>query len=151
MNDAEVRYRIDGRCVNILNISKTNVRSIIARIKVLADLNIAERRKPQDGKIKFTTTSADNIELRVATLPTADGNEDVVLRVLADSKPLPLNQIAPERILERLIPVINKPYGIFLVVGPTGSGKTTTLHSVLNHINTPEKKIWTAEDPMEIT
>lgn len=150
-NDAEVRFRVDGACTNVLNISKANVTSVIARIKVLANLDISERRKPQDGKIKFTTTQADNIELRVATLPTAEGNEDAVLRVLADSKPLPLNKIAPERLLKRLIPVIAKPYGIFLVVGPTGSGKTTTLHSVLNHINTPEKKIWTAEDPVEIT
>ncbi len=151
LKDAEVRYRIDGTCSNIINIPKNNVRSVIARIKVLADLDISERRKPQDGKMKFTTTQANNVELRVATLPTADGNEDVVLRILADSKPLPLIQIAPERILERLVPVISKPYGIFLVVGPTGSGKTTTLHSVLRYINTPEKKIWTAEDPVEIT
>ncbi len=149
--DAEVRYRIDGACTNILNISRTNVSSVVARIKVLADLDIAEKRKPQDGKIKFTTSKGDNIELRVATLPTADRNEDVVLRILADSKPLPLNVIAPERLLKRLIPIIKKPYGMFLVVGPTGSGKTTTLHSVLNHINTPNKKIWTAEDPVEIT
>ncbi len=151
LKDAEVRYRIDGTCSNIINIPKSNVRSVIARIKVLSDLDISERRKPQDGKMKFTTTQADNVELRVATLPTADGNEDVVLRILADSKPLPLIQIAPERVLERLVPVISKPYGIFLVVGPTGSGKTTTLHSVLRYINTPEKKIWTAEDPVEIT
>jgi type II secretory ATPase GspE/PulE/Tfp pilus assembly ATPase PilB-like protein len=151
VKDAEVRYRVDGTCANILNISKTNVKSIIARIKVLADLDISERRKPQDGKIKFTTTKADNIELRVATLPTNDGSEDVVMRVLAASKPVPLNKLAPERILKRLVPVIAKPYGIFLVVGPTGSGKTTTLHSVLDYINTPEKKIWTAEDPVEIT
>ncbi|NNK97269.1 MAG: GspE/PulE family protein, partial [Desulfobacterales bacterium] len=149
--DAEVRYRIDGTCANILNISKINVRSAIARIKVLADLDISERRKPQDGKIKFTTTRADNIELRVASLPTADGNEDIVLRILADSKPLPLNKITPDRVLKRLIPVVTKPYGMFLVVGPTGSGKTTTLHSALNYINTPDKKIWTAEDPVEIT
>lgn len=149
--DAEVRYRIDGTCSNILNIPKVNVRSVISRIKVLADLDISERRKPQDGKIKFTTTRADTIELRVATLPTTEGNEDVVMRILADAKPLPLHTIAPERILRRLIPCITKPYGIFLVVGPTGSGKTTTLHSILNYINTPEKKIWTAEDPVEIT
>ncbi len=151
LKDAEVRFRVDGACSHIINIPKTNVRSVIARIKVLADLDISERRKPQDGKIKFTTTQANNVELRVATLPTADGNEDVVLRILADSKPLPMLQIAPERILERLVPVITKPYGIFLVVGPTGSGKTTTLHSVLRYINTPDKKIWTAEDPVEIT
>ncbi|MBE0583361.1 MAG: type II/IV secretion system protein, partial [Desulfofustis sp.] len=150
-SDAEVRYRVDGTCANILNIPKINVKSVIARIKVLADLDISERRKPQDGKIKFTTTRGDNVELRVATLPTADANEDVVLRVLADSKPLPLYKLAPERILNRLIPSITKAYGIFLVVGPTGSGKTTTLHSVLNYINTPDKKIWTAEDPVEIT
>ncbi len=150
-SDAEVRFRVDGTCANVLNIPKGNVKSIIARIKVLADLDISERRRPQDGKIKFTTTQADNIELRVATLPTNDGSEDVVMRVLADSKPLPLNKLAPNRVLERLVPVITKPYGIFLVVGPTGSGKTTTLHSVLDYINTPEKKIWTAEDPVEIT
>jgi type II secretory ATPase GspE/PulE/Tfp pilus assembly ATPase PilB-like protein len=151
LHDAEIRYRIDGICANKLNIPKANVRSIIARVKVLADLNIAERRKPQDGKIRFTTTRADNIELRVATLPTSDGNEDVVLRILADSKPIPLDKLAPAPTLERLIPTITKPYGMFLVVGPTGSGKTTTLHSVLNYINTPEKKIWTAEDPVEIS
>ena len=150
LKDAEVRFRVDGTCAHIVNIPKTNVKSVIARIKVLADLDISERRKPQDGKMRFTTTQADNIELRVATLPTADGNEDVVLRILADSKPLPLLKIAPERILKRLVPVITKPYGIFLVVGPTGSGKTTTLHSVLRYINTPEKKIWTAEDPVKL-
>ncbi len=149
--DAEVRYRIDGICANKLNIPKANIRAVIARVKVLADLNIAERRKPQDGKIRFTTTRADNFEIRVATLPTSDGNEDVVLRILADSEPIPLDKLAPKHTLERLIPAITKPYGMFLVVGPTGSGKTTTLHSVLNHINTPEKKIWTAEDPVEIS
>lgn len=150
-NDAEVRYRVDGNCIDVLRIPKDNAKSVIARVKVLADLDISERRKPQDGKIKFTTTNADTVELRVATVPTAGNNEDVVLRILADSKPLPLDEIMPSRILKRLTRVVSKPHGLFLVVGPTGSGKTTTLHSALSYINTPEKKIWTAEDPVEIT
>ncbi len=149
--DAEVRFRVDGNCIDTLRIPKENARSIIARIKVLADLDISERRKPQDGKIKFTTTKADKVELRVATVPTSGDNEDVVLRILADSKPLPLEEIMPTRILKRITTAVTRPHGIFLVVGPTGSGKTTTLHSALSYINTPEKKIWTAEDPVEIT
>ncbi len=150
-HDAEVRYRIDGDCTDVLKIPKNYVRRVIARFKILAELNIAERRKPQDGKIKFTTSRGKEIELRVATIPTANSNEDIVLRVLADSKPLPLQDILPPRILEAFQEIIVKPYGIVLVVGPTGSGKTTTLHSVLSAINTPQKKIWTAEDPVEIT
>jgi type II secretory ATPase GspE/PulE/Tfp pilus assembly ATPase PilB-like protein len=151
LRDTEVRFRVDGNCIDTLRIPKTNAKSIIARIKVLADLDISERRKPQDGKIKFTTTTAENVELRVATVPTSGDNEDVVLRILADSKPLPLEEIMPSRVLKRLTGLISKPHGMFLVVGPTGSGKTTTLHSALSYINTPEKKIWTAEDPVEIT
>ncbi|MBM9606645.1 GspE/PulE family protein [Desulfopila inferna] len=151
IQDAEVRFRVDGNCIDTLRIPKSNAKSIIARIKVMADLNISERRKPQDGKIKFTTTQAENIELRVATVPTSGNNEDVVLRILADSKPLPLEDIMPPRALKRLTATITKPHGLFLVVGPTGSGKTTTLHSALSYINTTEKKIWTAEDPVEIT
>ncbi len=149
--DSEVRYRVDGQCSHVLRIPKQNVNSVIARIKVLADLDISVKRKPQDGKIKFTTTRGDNVELRVATVPTAGGNEDVVLRILADSKPLPLQEITPPRVFNRMTEVIGRPHGLFLVVGPTGSGKTTTLHSALHYINTPEKKIWTAEDPVEIT
>lgn len=92
------------------------------------------------------------IELRVATLPTAGGNEDVVMRILAASEPIPLDQMGmSERNYSEFVKVIQKPYGIVLVVGPTGSGKTTTLHSGLGYINTPERKIWTAEDPVEIT
>lgn len=149
--DSEVRFRIDGQCIEIIRIPKDNVISVVSRIKVMADLDISVKRKPQDGKIKFTTTRADNVELRVATIPTAGGNEDVVIRVLADSKPIPLADITPPRVLDRMTPAITRPHGLFLVVGPTGSGKTTTLHSALNYINTPEKKIWTAEDPVEIT
>lgn len=151
VQDSEVRFRVDGQCINKFRIPKHNVKSIVARVKVMADLDIAEKRKPQDGKIKFTTTRADKVELRVATVPTAGGNEDVVLRVLADSKPIPIRKMVPKRIQDRLIPLLEKPHGLFLVVGPTGSGKTTTLHSSLSYINTVDKKIWTAEDPVEIT
>ena len=149
--DGEVRFRIDGICSLVRTIPRGYIKPVVARLKVMADLNISERRKPQDGKIKFRTSQGKDIELRVATIPTSDGNEDIVLRVLADSKPLPLDQIIPQHVCEKIIPIIKKPYGIFLVVGPTGSGKTTTLHSALHYINTPEKKIWTAEDPVEIT
>ena len=151
VRDAEVRFRIDGQCQNVLSVPRKHIKPVIARLKILADLDIAERRRPQDGKIKFRTGGGKVIELRIATIPTADGNEDVVMRVLADSKPLPLKEIMHERIFRRFEPLIHRPYGIILVVGPTGSGKTTTLHSALNFINTPEKKIWTAEDPVEIT
>lgn len=149
--DGEVRYRVDGQCVHALTIPKVHVRPVVARIKVLADLDIAERRKPQDGKIKFRTSDGRDLELRIATIPTADNNEDVVLRILAGSRTLPLNKLMPLRVASKFEPLIRSPYGMVLVVGPTGSGKTTTLHSALNYINTPEKKIWTAEDPVEIT
>ena len=149
--NAEVRYRTDGSCSNVLKIPKHYVKQVLARLKIMANLDIAERRKPQDGKIKFTTSKGKDIELRVATIPTANNNEDIVLRVLADSKPLPLEEIIPSRIHIPFKEIVETPYGIILVVGPTGSGKTTTLHSALHHINVPERKIWTAEDPVEIT
>jgi type II secretory ATPase GspE/PulE/Tfp pilus assembly ATPase PilB-like protein len=117
----------------------------------MAKLDISERRKPQDGKIRFKY-SKGVIELRVATIPTANQNEDVVMRILAASKPLPLDKMGfSERNLTRFKEIVQKPYGICLVVGPTGSGKTTTLHSALGFINTEDMKIWTAEDPVEIT
>jgi type II secretory ATPase GspE/PulE/Tfp pilus assembly ATPase PilB-like protein len=127
-------------------------RAIVSRLKIMANLDIAERRKPQDGKIKFKLGENREIELRVATVPTAGYNEDVVMRLLAASEPLPLDKMGfSERNLRELKKIAEKPYGIILCVGPTGSGKTTTLHSTLGHINRPERKIWTAEDPVEIT
>ncbi len=117
----------------------------------MARLDIAEKRRPQDGKIRFKGPMG-TIELRVATIPTAGGNEDVVMRILAASEPLPLEKLnMSERNLREIKSIAGKPYGIILCVGPTGSGKTTTLHAVLGYINTSERKIWTAEDPVEIT
>lgn len=118
----------------------------------MARLDIAERRKPQDGKIKFSLPGRE-VELRVATIPTAGiGNEDMVLRILTAGEPIPLNDLRmTSRNLREFRELLLKPYGLILCVGPTGSGKTTTLHSALNVINTAERKIWTAEDPVEIT
>jgi type II secretory ATPase GspE/PulE/Tfp pilus assembly ATPase PilB-like protein len=149
--DGEVRFRVDGRCSNVLIIPKGHVRAVISRFKLLGKLDISERRRPQDGKMIFKTSAGRKLELRISTVPTAEGNEDIVLRLLADSEPLPLPKIMPEQTFRRFSEVVKKPYGIVLVVGPTGSGKTTTLHSALGFINTPERKIWTAEDPVEIT
>ncbi len=147
-----VRLRIDGDCEEVRTISGEFRRAIVARIKIMANLDIAEHRKPQDGKIRFSLPNRGDIELRVATLPTVGGNEDVVLRILANSKPYPIEEIglAP-RILAGVKEMAQRPYGLILVVGPTGSGKTTTLHSLLGSINTADRKIWTAEDPVEIT
>lgn len=149
--DALVRFRVDGRCKKVLTLPRGYVRAVVSRIKVLAKMDIAEKRKPQDGKIRFRTSSGKMVELRVVTMPTAGYNEDVVLRVLGGVEPLPLEKIMRQETFERFNAIIRKPYGIVLVVGPTGSGKTTTLHSALNAINDSERKIWTAEDPVEIT
>ncbi|WP_447980462.1 GspE/PulE family protein [Candidatus Nitrospira bockiana] len=147
-----VRFRVDGSCSEYMKIPSIYRRAIVSRIKIMASLDIAERRKPQDGKIKFKVGGNKEIELRVATVPTAGYNEDVVMRILAASEPLPLEKMGfSDRNLRELKKIAEKPYGIILCVGPTGSGKTTTLHAVLGYINTPERKIWTAEDPVEIT
>jgi type II secretory ATPase GspE/PulE/Tfp pilus assembly ATPase PilB-like protein len=147
-----VRFRVDGDCFEYMKIPQSYRRAIVSRLKIMASLDIAERRKPQDGKIKFKLSESREIELRVATIPTAGYNEDVVMRILAASEPLPLDKMGfSDRNLKAIKDIAEKPYGIILCVGPTGSGKTTTLHSVLGHINTPDIKIWTAEDPVEIT
>src|SRR6059036_1829305 len=150
--DTVVRYRVDGSCSEYQKIPGAFRRAIVARIKIMAQLDIAERRKPQDGKIRFKMPDGREIELRVATIPTQNANEDVVMRILAASEPIPMDKLGmTERNLTELRKIAEKPYGLILCVGPTGSGKTTTLHSILGHINTPERKIWTAEDPVEIT
>lgn len=148
----EVRFRKDGTLVNYIEIPPSYRNSLIARIKIMCDLDISERRKPQDGKIKFKKFGPIDIELRVATIPTAGGMEDIVMRILAAGEPIPIDKLGlSEHNNKKLKELVAKPYGLFFVCGPTGSGKTTTLHSALGYINTPETKIWTAEDPVEIT
>jgi type II secretory ATPase GspE/PulE/Tfp pilus assembly ATPase PilB-like protein len=150
-NPCTIRLRIDGDCQKFMEIPGAHRNALVQRLKIMAKLDISEKRKPQDGKIRFKY-SRGTIELRVATIPTANQNEDVVMRILAASKPLPLDKMGfSENNLARFKQILAKPYGICLVVGPTGSGKTTTLHSALGFINTEDMKIWTAEDPVEIT
>ncbi|MBW1740698.1 MAG: GspE/PulE family protein [Deltaproteobacteria bacterium] len=150
--NTEVRFRIDGTCTLYQTIPYNYRSALISRIKIMSDLDIAERRKPQDGKIKFKKYGGKDIELRVATVPTAGGLEDVVMRILAAGEPIPLDKMGfSKKNYENFVSIITQPYGIIFVCGPTGSGKTTTLHSALGYINKPEIKIWTAEDPVEIT
>jgi type II secretory ATPase GspE/PulE/Tfp pilus assembly ATPase PilB-like protein len=150
-NPCLIRLRIDGDCEKFMEIPGAHRNALVQRLKIMSKLDISERRKPQDGKIRFKS-SKGVIELRVATIPTANGNEDVVMRILAASKPLPIEKMGfSDYNLAKFKEILQKPYGICLVVGPTGSGKTTTLHSALGFINTVDMKIWTAEDPVEIT
>ncbi len=147
-----IRLRIDGELQPYLELAARWRFAVVARLKVMADLDISEHRKPQDGKIDFARFGGPSIELRMVTVPTTRGLEDVVLRLLSSLKPMPLDAIglSPGN-LAALRTITTKPYGLILVCGPTGCGKTTTLHSVMRELNTAQRKIWTAEDPVEIT
>ncbi|HXD40307.1 MAG TPA: ATPase, T2SS/T4P/T4SS family [Ramlibacter sp.] len=147
-----IRFRIDGSLQPYIEVPSHFRQAMITRLKIMCDLDISEKRKPQDGKIKFKKFGSLDIELRVATIPSAGGVEDVVMRILAAGEPIPLDQLGltPHN-KERIEATVSKPYGLFYVCGPTGSGKTTTLHSILKFLNRPDTKIWTAEDPVEIT
>lgn len=150
-NDVKIRLRIDGDLQPLLELPARLRFALVARIKVMAELDIAEHRKPQDGKIDFSRFGGPSVELRVVTVPTSHGLEDVVLRLLSGLKPMPLDQIGLS--VPNLAPLrgaMRRPHGLILVCGPTGCGKTTTLHSVIRELNTSERKIWTAEDPIEI-
>lgn len=145
-----VRMRIDGDCQEIIQIPATHARATVSRIKIMSKLDIAERRVPQDGKFSVRI-QGQPLDVRVATIPTVNG-EGVVLRLLQSGDPIPFDQLnLSPSITTSLRKLLTFPHGILLVVGPTGSGKTTTLHAVLSQLNVPEKKIWTAEDPVEIT
>ncbi len=147
--DFKIRYRVDGALYEMNPPPLSMALPIISRIKVLSNLNIAERRVPQDGRIALTVAGRQ-VDLRVSCLPTVHG-ESVVLRVLdRSSVSLDLENIGlPEDIYEGITMDIEKPNGIFIVTGPTGSGKTTTLYSCLRAINKPDTKILTAEEPVE--
>ena len=148
-----IRLRKDGRLLPYMELSNSYRAAIVARIKIMCDLDISERRLPQDGKIDFSKFSPQHrIELRVATVPTRNGAEDVVLRLLTEMKPRRLDDLGlTGDNLKLLQQVLQRPHGMLLCVGPTGVGKTTTLHAILGYINTPDRKIWTAEDPIEIS
>ena len=148
----EIRFRKDGSLQPYIQVPASYRSALAARLKIMCDLDISERRRPQDGKIKFKKYGPLDIELRVATIPSAGGVEDIVMRILAAGEPIPLDKLGLTKYnLDTLKEVVSKPYGLFFVCGPTGSGKTTTLHSVLGYLNTSDTKIWTAEDPVEIT
>lgn len=148
-HDYRIRYRIDGALYDMTPPPRQLALPIASRIKVLANLNIAERRVAQDGRIKITLAGRA-VDLRVSTLPTQFG-ESVVLRVLDQSSvQLDISHLGlPDDVAGELDEIVRRPNGIFIVTGPTGSGKTTTLYSGLRVINTPELKILTAEDPVE--
>ncbi|MFC1845181.1 GspE/PulE family protein [Thermodesulfobacteriota bacterium] len=146
-----VRYRVDGICHLSHEVPPGYKKALLSRVKIMANLDITERRRPQSGKIVIRYMDK-KVEYRVETTPTVGGNEDAVLRILSKSKPIPFESMGfsprDQKVFED---VVSRPSGMILCVGPTGSGKTTTLHSALNYINTPDRKIWTAEDPVEIT
>ncbi|MFC1725045.1 type II secretion system ATPase GspE [candidate division KSB1 bacterium] len=144
-----VRYRVDGILREVFTQPKNLQNAIISRLKIMADLNIAEKRIPQDGRIQIKVENKD-IDIRVSTIPTVNG-ENVVLRILDKSNViLNLEDLGlTPRNLKLLIALLKKPYGIIMVTGPTGSGKTTTLYSALSHLNSVDKNIITIEDPVE--
>ena len=147
----KIRYRKDGVCFTVHQIAPAYKAAIVSRIKIIAKLDIAERRRPQSGKI-LLKRNRERIEYRVEITPTIGGQEDAVLRILNAAHVFPLDELGfAEHNLANFKNLLSKPYGMILCVGPTGSGKTTTLHSGLAEINQPDRKIWTAEDPVEIT
>ncbi|MBN8504655.1 MAG: Flp pilus assembly complex ATPase component TadA [Burkholderiales bacterium] len=147
-----VRLRVDGDLIRFIDLPAKVRFALVARLKIMAELDISEHRRPQDGKIDFTRFGGPPLEMRIVTVPTSAGLEDVVLRLLGGMRPLPLDEVGlSDTNLAGLRQVMAKPYGLLLICGPTGCGKTTTLHSVMRELNEDKRKIWTAEDPIEIS
>ncbi len=149
-NSYRVRYRVDGVMHTAMELPPKIKGALTSRIKIMAKLDIAERRLPQDGRIKMKLGKSREIDFRVSTLPCLFG-EKVVLRILDKSNlQIDMTKLGfEEKALSDFMDALNKPYGMILVTGPTGSGKTTTLYSALNHLNKPDVNIMTAEDPVE--
>ena len=147
-----IRFRSDGVLADYSEVPANFRDALISRLKIMSRLDISEKRHAQDGKINFQMTGAPKIELRIVTIPTTDGLEDIVLRNLAAPRVMSVESLglAPQ-VLEGLQALVTKPHGLLLVCGPTGSGKTTTLHALLGYVNSRERKIWTVENPIEIT
>ncbi|HXG61411.1 MAG TPA: ATPase, T2SS/T4P/T4SS family [Planctomycetota bacterium] len=147
-----VRFRVDGVLHDYRVLKEACARPVVSRLKIMSQLNIAEHRLPQDGKIRLKDRQGRKTDLRVAIMPTHGGYEDVVLRLLPEYQVFKLDQLGmTEEVRDRFQKLIEQPHGIVLCVGPTGSGKTTTLHAALAHVKGPSVKVWTAEDPIEIT
>ena len=148
---ASIRFRMDGICQEYLHIPQAMAKEILLRLKAIANLDEEETFIPQDGKIKFKGKDIPPLDLRVTTIPTIGEVEDIIIKILVKTDVMALDEIGlSEKNLKKIQNILTKPYGLILVSGPTGSGKTTTLHSVLAHIKRSDLKIWTAEDPVEI-
>jgi len=147
----EIRFRQDGRMEDFSSFPSSYHNAVVSRIKIMAGLDISEKRRPQDGKISFRLPDGDHIDLRISIIPVMMGVEFVTIRILSSGDPLPLLELGmAERDMAVFRQMAHRTYGLILVCGPTGSGKTTTLHSVMKELNTTERKIWTVEDPVEI-
>ena len=147
-----VRFRKDGVMSHYSDVPANFRNALVSRLKIMSRLDISEKRRSQDGKMDFAQFGPARIELRVLTMPTTEGLEDVVMRILAAPKAVSMDSLGLSAYaLAGIRKFAASPHGLVFVCGPTGSGKTTTLHAILSHINTPERKIWTVEDPVEIT
>lgn len=151
-NRSKIRFRIDGICQSYIEILNKFALHLIFKLKVMAKMDISIRSKPLYGKIRFKSGQNDLIDLQVVTIPTIGYREDIVLKFFPAAKIMSLSDIGLlDHNLNSFIQMLNKPYGLILVAGLSDSGKTTILHSALNLINSPAKKIWSAEDSIEIT